>query len=330
MIKRTIMSVFKSRNNHEARNGRNRMSSRNIEPETGMNHNNIAIEIDNLVKEWSPGEVAVNGISMNAYNGNVSFRELCCNGTKGRLKPAAIDHFSCNQPLLQSTLCCNRPSAATGIFPMKDRDEIFNLLRKLAKELSGGMKRKLFVALALVGKAPVVLLDEPTAGMDPGARQLIRDMLLIEKRERAILLTTHYMDETDMLRDRVAIMVKVSIMEVITNIIEHIKKRVPSATVQDETSSAQGFNILLPYESRKVLQIESFGLSINTLEQVFIRKSRNQIQRVRQSSDSFAMEKRFVFMAQCVARYCSNLARIIFLCAFPADPFRSHFNREFD
>ncbi|KAI1709099.1 ABC transporter domain-containing protein [Ditylenchus destructor] len=361
-ISRTIMSVFKSRNNDEARNGRNRMSARNIEPETGMNHNNIAIEIDNLVKEWSPGQVAVNGISMNAYNGNVTVL-LGHNGAgktstfaclTGFTRPTSGRIMICGESMTENPHHCqsmigycpqNNPlfndltvyehmvlygRLRTADFHVKDRDEIFNLLRKvdllahkdkLAKELSGGMKRKLFVALALVGKAPVVLLDEPTAGMDPSARQLIRDMLLIEKRERAILLTTHYMDEADMLGDRVAIMVKgdivcngavdylkqkygtgyvltvglkrldiahnpqESIMEVITNILEHIKKFVPSATVQDESANAQGLNILLPYESRQVfvpmfkeleenqsmLLIESFGLSINTLEQVFIR-----------------------------------------------------------
>lgn len=74
--------------------------------------------------------------------------------------------------------------------------------------LSGGMKRKLCVCLALIGDSEVVLLDEPTAGMDPGARRDVERLLVEEKRSRTILLTTHYMDEAELLGDRVAIMYK--------------------------------------------------------------------------------------------------------------------------
>ena len=71
------------------------------------------------------------------------------------------------------------------------------------------MKRKLCVAMSLVGGSRVVLLDEPTAGMDPEARHHICAMLEREKKNnRTILLTTHYMDEADLLGDRIAIMVK--------------------------------------------------------------------------------------------------------------------------
>ena len=54
----------------------------------------------------------------------------------------------------------------------------------------------------------MVLLDEPTAGMDPGARRDVEKLLVEEKRTKTILLTTHYMDEAELLGDRVAIMSK--------------------------------------------------------------------------------------------------------------------------
>lgn len=73
--------------------------------------------------------------------------------------------------------------------------------------LSGGMKRKLSCALALVGGSPVVILDEPTSGCDPSARRAIWDLLLRNREGRTMLLSTHHMDEADILGQRVAIMV---------------------------------------------------------------------------------------------------------------------------
>ncbi|XP_053180211.1 phospholipid-transporting ATPase ABCA1b isoform X1 [Scomber japonicus] len=71
--------------------------------------------------------------------------------------------------------------------------------------LSGGMQRKLSVALAFVGGSKVVILDEPTAGVDPYARRGIWDLLLNYRQDRTIILSTHHMDEADILGDRIAI-----------------------------------------------------------------------------------------------------------------------------
>ncbi|KAM8909147.1 phospholipid-transporting ATPase ABCA1-like isoform 2-T2 [Spinachia spinachia] len=74
-----------------------------------------------------------------------------------------------------------------------------------ANALSGGMQRKLSVALAFVGGSKVVILDEPTAGVDPFARRGIWDLLLKYRQGRTIILSTHHMDEADILGDRIAI-----------------------------------------------------------------------------------------------------------------------------
>ena len=76
----------------------------------------------------------------------------------------------------------------------------------MAKNLSGGNRRKLSVALALVTDSKLVLLDEPTSGMDLNARRRLWDMLKDYKKDRIIILTTHNMDEADLLGDRVGIM----------------------------------------------------------------------------------------------------------------------------
>ncbi|XP_074136153.1 phospholipid-transporting ATPase ABCA1 [Sminthopsis crassicaudata] len=78
-------------------------------------------------------------------------------------------------------------------------------LKTKTSQLSGGMQRKLSVALAFVGGSKVVILDEPTAGVDPYSRRGIWELLLKYRQGRTIILSTHHMDEADILGDRIAI-----------------------------------------------------------------------------------------------------------------------------
>jgi ATP-binding cassette, subfamily A (ABC1), member 3 len=88
---------------------------------------------------------------------------------------------------------------------LKDVD-LWQFKDTLATNLSGGSKRKLSVAIALIGNSKLVVLDEPTAGMDLSARRKLWNMLKNYKQGRIIILTTHYMDEADILGDRIGIM----------------------------------------------------------------------------------------------------------------------------
>ncbi|CAD7957016.1 unnamed protein product [Amoebophrya sp. A25] len=76
----------------------------------------------------------------------------------------------------------------------------------LARTLSGGMRRKLSLAIAFTGNPSVVFLDEPSSGLDTSARAEMWNLLRTRKDGRVIVLTTHYMDEADALGDRIAIM----------------------------------------------------------------------------------------------------------------------------
>ncbi|KAH7282435.1 hypothetical protein KP509_35G030600 [Ceratopteris richardii] len=77
-----------------------------------------------------------------------------------------------------------------------------------AGNYSGGMKRRLSVAIALIGDPKIVCLDEPTTGMDPVTRRHVWNMIEEAKVGRAIILTTHSMEEADILGDRIAIMTR--------------------------------------------------------------------------------------------------------------------------
>ncbi|KAG7366812.1 ABC transporter [Nitzschia inconspicua] len=76
---------------------------------------------------------------------------------------------------------------------------------KFIDTYSGGMKRKVLIAMALLGDPEVIFLDEPTAGIDPYNRRTIWDMIISAKRGRSIVLCSHFLDEVDVLSDRIGI-----------------------------------------------------------------------------------------------------------------------------
>uniref|UniRef100_G1LAT0 ATP-binding cassette sub-family A member 3 n=1 Tax=Ailuropoda melanoleuca TaxID=9646 RepID=G1LAT0_AILME len=187
----------------------------------------------------------------------------------------------------------------------------FNLLEKrntFSRSLSGGMKRKLAIIIALIGGSQVMILDEPSSGMDPVSRRATWDLLHQYKQDRTILLTTHYMDEADLLGDRIAIMVKgtlqccgssVFLKEIygagyqivmekeshcdVEKISAIIHSHIPDATVENFTGAELSFILPKEYTQRfealvndlenkqKELGIANFGASITTMEEVFIK-----------------------------------------------------------
>jgi ABC-2 type transport system ATP-binding protein len=100
---------------------------------------------------------------------------------------------------------------------------------RLAATLSGGMKRRLNIALALVHEPRILILDEPQAGLDPQSRVLVRDYVKSLRSETTVVLTTHDMDEADRLSDRVAIIDRGRLLEIDTP--DRLKSRVGAGDV---------------------------------------------------------------------------------------------------
>jgi ABC-2 type transport system ATP-binding protein len=100
---------------------------------------------------------------------------------------------------------------------------------KLAGTLSGGMKRRLNICLALVHDPEIVILDEPEAGLDPQSKVMVRDFIRSLRKSKTVILTTHNMDEADRLSDRVAIIDNGKLL--LTDTPENLKKTLGSGDV---------------------------------------------------------------------------------------------------
>jgi lipooligosaccharide transport system ATP-binding protein len=101
----------------------------------------------------------------------------------------------------------DRPSIATRADELLELFQLSDRAKDQVEPLSGGMKRRLSIARSLIASPRVLMLDEPTTGLDPQARHLLWDALQRLKRGgTTIVLTTHYMDEAEQLCDRLVVM----------------------------------------------------------------------------------------------------------------------------
>ena len=96
----------------------------------------------------------------------------------------------------------------------------------MSKTLSGGNKRKLCVAIALLGNPSVILLDEPSAGMDPESRRFMWSVVvrIAQKKSSAVVLTTHSMEEAEALSTKMGILVNGGIFKCYGSA-QHIKNK---------------------------------------------------------------------------------------------------------
>lgn len=177
-----------------------------------------------------------------------------------------------------------------------------------AKNLSGGQKRKLSVGIAYIGDSKLILLDEPTSGMDTSARRFVWEMVKNNKNDKIVILTTHFMDEADFLGDRIGIMssgelkccgssiflknsfgigynliivkknaqpspeIKKLVLDIISkgNLLSDVSAEISFQLPLDMVHKfPELFNLL--DEKKEKLGILSYGVSITTLEEVFLK-----------------------------------------------------------
>ena len=114
--------------------------------------------------------------------------------------------------------------------------------KTLASQLSGGMKRRLNLAMALIHDPEIVVLDEPSAGLDPQSRLVLWEYIhsLSKEKGKTIILTTHLMEEADRLSDRIAIMDRGKLLVLDTP--ESLKKKIGRGDVVEIQLSNPGMN----------------------------------------------------------------------------------------
>jgi len=197
-------------------------------------------------------------------------------------------------------------------------DEVSLMLKKfnlyearnvLSCKYSGGMKRRLSVAIALLGSPKIIYLDEPSTGLDPKSRQRMWRVINDIKKNSSILLTTHSMEEADAICDRIMIMtdgelkcigvsadlknrfgegyklsVQVSKKGNIEEVDQFIKEMVPAAIMLNSLSGTSNYQVpkgsvtldqvFSNFETKKgALHITDWAITNTTLEEVFLRIS---------------------------------------------------------
>jgi len=257
-----------------------------------------AIVVENLRKEYN-GVLALKDVSFNVREGEIfgllgpngAGKTTLTNAIAGVIKPSSGRIIIYGVEMRENTYNVKRrigfcPQETTlyedlnaienlmfyaglyGVSRREARKKALELLdfvdlkkeaKKLVAKYSGGMKRKLNLACALIHDPDILLLDEPTVGFDPASRHEVWDKINeLKKAGKTIVLTTHYMDEADRLSDRVAIMNEGEIIAIDTP--ENLKKTVGELSIIEvefyEKVSGVEDKLAEYSENRKVLSKE--------------------------------------------------------------------------
>ena len=169
-----------------------------------------------------------------------------------------------------------------GMYGIKKKDRITETILKLVsldqqsksytRSLSGGMKRRLLVAKALVHKPPIIILDEPTAGVDVELRtNLWNNIKQLNKQGVTIILTTHYLNEAEQMCDRIGILNKGNLVALDTteNLLKRVKTKIVKFTVNKkvniDNSSLKSINIISNEMNELEVSYEKNSLNINEI-----------------------------------------------------------------
>ncbi|KAK7101563.1 hypothetical protein V1264_019927 [Littorina saxatilis] len=306
------------------------------------------ISVDKLRKEFGKNKVAVNNVSLKMYEGQITVllghngagKTTTMFMLTGFLPPSSgtatingLDIRNDMDTIRHNLGLCPQHNILFDAMTVEEhldffarlkgcpasrvKEEVDKILTEVGLEfkrhaqsqtLSGGQKRKLSVGIALINDSKVVILDEPTSGMDPASRRQTWEVLQRHRAGRTMLLTTHFMDEADLLGDRIAIMAEGVVqccgssmflkklygtgyhlvlvktpschVDKVTSVIQ---QHIPAARFESEINTELSY--LLPddqaalfpdlfrqLETRKEeLGIGGFGTTATTMEEVFLK-----------------------------------------------------------
>ena len=200
-----------------------------------------------------------------------------------------------------------------GLYGIKKKDRITDTILKLVslenqansytRSLSGGMKRRLLVAKALVHQPPIIILDEPTAGVDVELRNnLWKNVKSLNKQGVTIILTTHYLAEAEEMCDRIGILNKgyLVALDSTINLLKKIQTKIVTLVVNEkvniENQSLNSLNVidnkpgqlivsyeksklnieeLINYINKQNIKILDISTDDGNLEDVFVRLTKN-------------------------------------------------------
>ena len=154
-----------------------------------------------------------------------------------------------------------------------------------SRSLSGGMKRRLLIAKAMVHQPPILILDEPTAGVDVELRNnLWKNVKALNKEGVTIILTTHYLFEAQEMCDRIAIINKGNLVALDTTekLLERIKTKKINFKINSENSilatyekNSLDFGEIIKYLNENNIQIEDISTEDGDLEDVFVQLTKH-------------------------------------------------------
>jgi ABC-2 type transport system ATP-binding protein len=195
-----------------------------------------------------------------------------------------------------------------GMYGIKKKDRITDTILKIVslekqaksytRALSGGMKRRLLVAKALVHKPPIIILDEPTAGVDVELRSnLWESVRQLNKQGVTIILSTHYLSEAEEMCDRIGILNKGNLVALDTtkNLLKRIQTKVVKFLVNKKVdisnNSLKSINILSNEENELVVSYEKNSLNISEIIK-FINEQNVKLSDI--STDDASLEDVFI------------------------------------
>ena len=169
-----------------------------------------------------------------------------------------------------------------GLYGIREKDRITDTILKLvsleeqadsyARALSGGMKRRLLVAKAMVHQPPIIILDEPTAGVDVELRNTLwENVKSLNKQGVTTILTTHYLEEAEKMCDRIGILSagKLVALDTTKNLLKKIQTKIVYVTTDKKTkiqdNTFESLKVISNDGNRLVLSYEKSKLSIDLI-----------------------------------------------------------------